>query len=108
LATQGVVSIRQRGKVVMKLIAGSNGDRAVRVATAMRNAIALPTSQEAYDLANRCGFGHVSDLVVMTETEVVFYGDDELPDLYRRTFDDPTYNPRWERGIADHVKIIDL
>lgn len=32
----------------------------------------------------------------------------DLPDVYRRTFEDPKWNPRWEFGTAEFVEVVHL
>lgn len=107
MATQGIVSVRERDEVVMKIVAGTDGYNAPKVATRLKQE--WPVSPEAaYDLAIQEVFGTVHDLVVLTLRETLFKGDDDLNPRYQETFSDPEFNPRWEQGIADHVEIIDV
>ena len=107
MATQGIVSVREHDEVIMKVVAGSDGYNASKVATKLRGE--WPVSAErAYDIAIQEVFGSVHDLVVQTIGEDLYKGDDELNPRYRTTFADPNFNPRWEHGTADHVEIVDL
>lgn len=53
------------------------------------------------------GFGCPRCLVVMDEREALGAGD-ELAPLYRQTFDDPRFNPRWQHGTAHHVEVVEI
>lgn len=108
MATQGLVTIKVFGKVAMKIVAGIDGDKAKKVADAIRNQNPLPTAKEAYDLASNLGFGSEECLVVMTPTETVYKYGDQLHRRYRDTFYQPEFNPRWEYGTADFVEVVEL
>jgi hypothetical protein len=51
--TNGLVSVRVNGSVVLKIIAGSDGMNAVAVADAIKKMTKVPGPNEAYDLAIR-------------------------------------------------------
>ena len=106
--------------VLMKIVAGTNGDAAAELAEAIGEQWPL-TAQEVYDLAVRNDFGGPEDLVVIECDQVmdprlttggervvlmggaiVFTGSGQVPSSYRETFLDPDFNPRWEDGSADH------
>ena len=107
MATQGIVSVREHEKVVMKVVAGTDGYNAPKVAARLKQE--WPVSPErAYDIAVEEVFGTTHDLVVLTLGKAVFKGDEELDPRYAATFSNPNFNPRWEQGIADHVEIVDL
>lgn len=52
-------------------------------------------------LENGCGCKEC--LVVMDSENIIFGGDERMDSLYRETFDDPSFNPRWKIGTADIV-----
>ena len=108
MATQGLVTIRVGGQVKMKIVAGSNGMKAESLAISIRRLGRVPEIDEAYTLAVKHKFGTDGCLVVMTRRQVRYEGEERLNRLYRRTFNDPNFNPRWKFGTADHVKVIDL
>ncbi len=109
MATQGLVTIRENGRVVMKIIAGDNGYQADQLAQALRRLGKVPAIQHAYTIAQDEGFGCHFCLVVMTTDDVYFDGDKkDLAPRFRNTFDQPEFNPRWARGTADHIVVIDL
>ena len=64
--------------------------------------------QDIYKMAIENRFGCRECLVVMDNKNVVFKGGDELGPLYRETFNDPSFNPRWKSGIADIVIILKM
>ena len=107
MGTQGVVSVQSSGRVVMKLVAGKDGNLAQEVADCLCSSWPLSVDA-AYDLALDIGFGSENTLVVLTESETRYDGPDELDDRYHRTLQDPNFNPRWELGTADHVVIIEV
>lgn len=108
MATQGVVSVLSGGRVLMKLVAGIDGDLAQEVATELEACWPL-TVDEAYDLALNIGFGFEYSLVVQTEEGIRHCdGDGRLKDRYYETFQDPRFNPRWRRGTADHVVVVEV
>lgn len=114
MATQGIVSVVKHGSVVLKCIAGCDGYRAGEVAAWIHKHTPAD-EQQVYNACLDIGFGCKQDLVVMGPDCVVFEGelfrasgDGELDPLYRKTFGDPRFNPRWECGLAPYVEIAEL
>lgn len=105
--TQGLVTVQKNGKVVMKIVAGNDGQQAKVVAKAIRKRWPVDIDA-AYRLALSKGFGSVQSLVVITGSHHRYDGDDKLGPLYRRTFNQPKFNPRWAAGIADCTEIVDV
>jgi hypothetical protein len=91
----------------MKVVAGSNGHNAQKLADWLK-AFWPVDAARAYTLAQEAGFGERRSLVVITKTEVVFRGDEDIHSYYRETFDQPEFNPRWEQGAADYVVVVDV
>ncbi len=108
MATQGLVTIQEGGEVVMKIVAGSNGEHANSLASAIRELGRIPELLEAYDLAQEAGFGSEEDLVVVGRNGVFHQTDEELSPSYQRTLHQPRFNPRWSSGTADFVRIVRL
>ncbi|MDO8482664.1 MAG: hypothetical protein Q7S86_02500 [bacterium] len=107
--TQGLVTIMHGGKVVMKIVAGCDGMNARKVANAIRKLGRIPSLKNAYEIAEKVEFGSAESLVVMGEKRSKLGGSKErLGPLYRKTFSQPRFNPRWKRGTADHIVVIDL
>lgn len=107
MVTQGIVSIVQNNKTIIKAVAGCNGYNAKNLAEIIRFQ-KLSTAQEVYDAATRIGFGCEECLVVMDENNILFSDkEDDLP-YYRETFSKPRFNPRWECGIADHIQVVHI
>lgn len=107
MATQGIVSVREDKEVVMKVVAGINGYNAPKVAKELKSRWPV-TPQEAYDIAISNNFGVIEDLVVVTLGENFFKEDEDLDPRYQETFKNPNFNPRWERGTAAYVEIVDV
>lgn len=108
MATQGLVTVVKDGRVVMKIITGSDGMHAPTLASVLKASRQVPQLEEAYKLALSLGFGSRGSLVVMNETQELFHGDDDLSSLYRETFGQPEFNPRWKQGTADHIEVVVL
>jgi hypothetical protein len=106
MGTQAIVSIANNGKTVVKTIAGCNGYNARKLETAILSE-KLRTAKEVYEAAKGLNFGCHICLVVMSKDELLYAGTYETDSLYRDTFDDPRFNPRWENGTADYVIVID-
>ena len=107
MATQGLVTVKEQGKVVMKVIAGCDGYYAKNLADALRTNWPVD-ADEAYHIANDLKFGCSECLVVLTQDNSRFDGNGELGDLYRETFSKPRFNPRWKCGIADYTKVVNM
>jgi len=112
MATQGILSVQRGSTVLMKFIAGSDGYNVTYLANDVRRFIEdkgrLPTRGEAYELAVKAKLGDEASLVVMDEEGWEFRGGDEIHPRYRETFQRPRFNPRWEWGTADYVRVIRL
>jgi hypothetical protein len=103
------VSVTVGGKVVAKAVAGCNGFKARHLAESVRSA-ADADPQAVYWMARQAGFGCEDCLVVQgpAGAAVGIDIDGEEYDRYRRTFDDPRFNPRWEYGTAEYVEVVEL
>ena len=113
MATQAVVSLTDdQGRTLFKVVAGSDGANASKLAAKLRRLSTWPTLRRMYDLAAACELGSSKCLVVMTPRESLYNPDDEEPDelgpRYRETFSFPLVNPRWECGLADHAIVVTL
>lgn len=108
MATQGIVSMVRDGEVVLKFVAGCDGMKAEHLANILRVGGVVPSLEQAYELATAVGFGSTDSLVVLDPTDYLYKGYDEVGRLYRSTFNDPNFNPRWKRGTADYTEVVDL
>jgi len=105
--THGLISVTVNNQVVMKLIVGCNGYNFKKVVKQLKEE--WPVSLErAYEIASVNYFGSVDCLVVIDENSVIYKGDDMLSPLYRETFADPNFNPRWECGLTDEFEIVEF
>jgi uncharacterized protein YaiE (UPF0345 family) len=107
MGTQGLVTVMDGTEVVMKIVAGSNGYNAKKLAATIRKNWPL-SAENAYTIARAKDFGGRSCLVVLTYNEAIFKGDEDLGPLYRETFKNPKFNPRWDYGTADCVEVINV
>jgi len=108
MATQGVVTVLKDAKVAMKIVVGCDGYNAANIAQIIRAAGKVPTVREAYKTALQLTCGCRDCLTIITTDEIFFMGSEDVGPLYRETFDDPRFNPRWKNGTADHVHIVRL
>ena len=112
MATQGLVTIRKNEKIRIKIVAGCNGARAIKLAQAilaLNRGDKIPSAREVLRMSAQVGFGCRTCRVVVTETEELYQFVGHLSEAYRRTFGtDPCFNPRWESGVADYVEVIDF
>lgn len=105
---QGLVTIRSEGKVVMKVVAGCDGQLAKKIADELRAAWPM-NADRAYEIARENGFGCDGCLTVVTESGIVLCGETwVLPTIYRETFQRADFNPRWRDGTVDFLEIVDL
>lgn len=105
MGTQAVVSLVVAGKVRLKAICGVNGRAAHELASWLASHQDA-TASMLFQQARALRFGGDDDLVVMDHETVISECDDDLSALYRDTFDDACFNPRWACGMADHHLVV--
>lgn len=106
MGTQAVVSIVSDGQTLVKVVAGCDGYNAWGVAKELCKAKTLQLNT-VYGIAG--GKMGCKDCLVAMDVETEIYkGGDGTSGLYRETFNDPIFNPRWNCGSADKVVIIDV
>jgi hypothetical protein len=107
MATEGIVSIVSKGRVRMKVIAGSGGAHAKKLALWL-TAHGDATAPEVYARALALSFGKANTLVVQTSptTYIADGVTSALPAPYRRHFNDPRFHPRWHHGFAAHTFVL--
>lgn len=107
MGTQGLVTVKDGRKVVMKLVCGHDGMTAPQLAKAIKEKWPL-TAEQAYELAIECGFGCRDCLTVITETRICYESDDVISEQYRKTFKKPRFNPRCKSGIIDNYVSVNI
>jgi hypothetical protein len=107
MATQGIVSLVKNGAVALKCVAGCDGYNAPKVADWLRE---NPDAdgRAVYRACIDVGFGCRDCLVVLTPNFHVAECENDLSPLYRKTFLDPRFNPRWDCGLAAHVEVVSV
>ena len=113
MATQGIVSIRSKGQMLFKVVAGSNGFNAPRLAQWIQSRQGFLTGDDLYNAALSLKFGSPVSLVVQEAGgAMVHQGIDaeDIGPLYKdqAKFRDPEFNPRWDVGTAAYVEVVDL
>lgn len=116
MGTQGILSVVKEGVMLAKVITGSNGQKIPEVAKRLledlrgRGNTVTPCGLLGSVVAScvECGFDLEDEgfVIQTSETGEVQDGRDDLPQLYRFTFAVPWFNPRWDRGTADYVRVI--
>jgi len=104
--TNGVISLLRGGQVEFKIVCGCRGDRAMQVAKALLARPELVTCEEIYDAVLELGLGCMDCLIVLDAQQ--YHAESrigELPVLYRTTFANPWFNPRWEFGASPYVVV---
>lgn len=109
MSTQGLVTFVHNGQVVLKVVAGCNGQQAEAMADFLR--VLEPDAirglgRVIYGEALRRHFGCRDCLVVLTPTGEISGFTETLPPRYRQTFNQPEFNPRWPQGTAAYVEVI--
>jgi hypothetical protein len=121
MATQGVVSIVRGEKILYKIVAGSNGMKALEFALdVLERAVKLSedpqikfeekyTMDGLYQIASYHNFGGSEDLVVQGGPQSMIFNDGDLDDtLWFQHWENHTFNPRWECGIASYIYVVDV
>lgn len=115
--TQGMLTILSRKEnpiediVLYKIVAGCEGhheylqDLAVRLRYLLINKKSEVTLEEIYNISIEY-IGCSDCLAIVGQDGVYFKGEDELSELYRKTFDQPYFNPRWECGLGFVLTLI--
>jgi hypothetical protein len=109
MATQGLVTVtgKSEDKVLMKIVAGCNGFNAQKFAYYLRESWPVNAS-DVYHKALELGLGCYMCLVVISDIEVYSEDVGELSTLYRETFQQPKFNPRWKNGTADFIVVVEV
>ncbi len=106
MATQGLISITKNNSTYIKIVCGCNGFNAEAVAKIIKDN--KPENiEDIYDIAITNGLGCMDCLVVMDKDNILYRGDDDVPLLYRETFYDPKFNPRWISGITGNTIVFE-
>lgn len=114
MGTQAIISMVKNGHTFIKIICGCDGYNADKLVKVLKDNkpgnIKDMTKQLKlyYMMALENGFGCKDCLVVIDSENIIFDGDDNITSLYRETFDNPSFNPRWKLGIADIVVVLNI
>lgn len=113
MSTQGILSIVQGGRVKAKIVAGCNGMNMPKLAKHLRK----HPETDPFKLVKLCQrFRVCCDRCLIIQSSPIDFTlpeNEEFepgPDLdrYKRTFQDPKFNPRWDHGTAAYTEIVDL
>jgi hypothetical protein len=115
MATQGLLSITDKGKVTAKIITGADGQYMPDLKLWLvqnRNA----ENQEIFEKAKEL-FG--TNSLILQVSPTTFFADESIFDdanetiskpesLYQSKFNDPFFNPRWTFGSADYTEVLEI
>lgn len=106
--TQGLLSITQNGKTLIKIVCGCGG---YNIQELMNTIIEkkLTSAEDIYNVALELEFGCEECLVVHEKGKgiLIYKGDEFIGYIfYQKKFEDPYFNPRWKYGTADFTRII--
>ena len=105
--TQGLLTVTQNGKVVLKIVVGCNGYNINEIARLVKIEHDFSNPEPFYDMAEHVDFGCDACRVIMTKDEIYPPEmESEVTPLFRKTFNKPEFNPRWKHGTADYLHII--
>ncbi len=113
VGTQGIVSVvDESDQVLVKFVAGCNGDAAASLALRLSGLKEVPAPQDLLRLAAESRFGCSGCLVLLVRNRdgsVGVYGEDtDVHQRYKETLCYPAFNPRWESGECDHVRVVEI
>lgn len=105
MATQGLLSIVQNGKVEWKIITGSDGYNIPKLAYL----IAAEGVSESIDALHELAVTYLPDeyMYVLGVNAWRSMSKQVPPVMYAITFNRPEFNPRWHHGTADYAMIYD-
>lgn len=107
MTTQAIISLVKNDHTFIKIICGCDGYNAEKLVKIIKDN-KLDNIQDIYKIALENKFGCKDCLVVMNSDNIIFYGDERVGPLYRETFDNQSFNPRWKNGTADDVIILKI
>lgn len=108
MGTQGLIAIVDGGQTILKAVCGCDGCNAEKLARKIATYGVLRADFNiVYEFAELVGFGCPDCLIVWSRGGMRWKAGYDLPARYWETFDNPTFNPRWEQGTASHVWLID-
>jgi hypothetical protein len=110
MGTQSVVSlVNYKEETIIKVIVGCNGFNSLTFSDKLKKLYTQNkdiTLKEIYDLALLEKFGCVDCLIVINSTDIFCKDKEEVSSLHREKFLNPTFNSRWEQGIADYPIVV--
>jgi len=115
--TQGLLTITLEGRVVLKAVCGCDGENVHSLAEEIKRNGFAPSARQMESMAEEHGFGCKNCRVILTgfKRGVQIHTKSEPPDvdgdpwkLYRSSFANPNFTPRWERGDGAITEIVVL
>jgi hypothetical protein len=112
MATNGIVSlVNEQCETLVKCVCGCDGYNAANVAKWLNENQTLDI-EAIYKQCLFLDFGCAGCLIVMDNKEHIFenerFSNDDLAELYCKTFGNPKFNPRCAVFPASHVEVVVL
>lgn len=107
MGTQGVFSLTEAGKTLIKVICGCNGMNIPKLERYVQQH-RIDTIPAMWRAVKVCKIGCDSCLVIQDSTNN-YMSQGIVVDLvsrYREKFEDPCFNPRWGQGLAPYVQVL--
>jgi len=109
--TQGLLTILKNGKVYYKVVCGCDGFEIPKLKRSVRKT-SPRNIKELWERARKLSVGCDSCLVVISKSKMYFKGETDdwkrAEPIYRTTYNQPDFNPRWDIGSADYMEKITL
>lgn len=111
MATQGVLSIVVNGKVILKLVTGSNGYDIPKIAEEVKRK-RIVNIEDLKALCYEMDFTPPYLTIQSSPTDFWCIEEDtnleDLNELFEIKFNEPEFNPRWSCGLADYVEVVEF
>lgn len=107
MVTQAVISLVKKGHTFIKVVCGCNGYNAEKLLKIIEDK-RLDKIRPIYKMAIQNNIGCKECLVVMDDSDIIFKGSGSIDPLYRETFDNPSFNPRWKNGTAEYTAVLKI
>lgn len=107
MTTQAVISLVKKDRTFIKIVCGCNGYNAEKLVKIIEEK-KLDKIRHIYKIALQNNIGCKECLVVMDDNDIIFKGSDCIAPLYRETFDNPSFNPRWKNGTAEYIIVLKI
>lgn len=107
MATQGMLTVLREGQVLLKVVAGCGGYHMDKLRDRLLTS-GVDSLQRVWEAALEEDVGCADCLVVVSADDSYYQGEEELPDLYRKTLANAGFNPRCDDGRTGRWLVAEL